>query len=50
MADGRKRDWTWDQWDNERQNKAGKGKWRVKIFVPDVRPEPFFIEFSIKAQ
>lgn len=50
MADGKKRQWTWDQWDNERQNEATKGKWRIKIFVPDVRSEPFSIEFSIKAE
>ena len=49
MADGKKRQWTWDQWDNERQNQATQGKWRIKVFVPDVRQEPFSVEFSIKA-
>jgi hypothetical protein len=48
MANGKERQWTWDQWDNERQNKAKAGKWRIKIFIPDVRPEPLFVEFSIK--
>jgi len=50
VADGKKRQWTWDQWDNERQNKAKAGKWRIKVFIPDVRPEPFLVEFSIKAE
>lgn len=48
MNDGKKRDWTWSQWDNEHQVKAAPGKWRMRLLVPDVRPEPFFVEFTIK--
>lgn len=48
MNNGKNRTWNWDQWDNERLNKAKPGKWRMKLFVPGVRPEPFFIEFTIK--
>ncbi|MDD8026995.1 MAG: hypothetical protein PHI34_10790, partial [Acidobacteriota bacterium] len=48
LNDGKKRDWTWNQWDNEHQNKAVPGKWRMRLLVPGVRPEPFFVEFTIK--
>jgi len=48
MNDGKKRNWGWGQWDNELLNKAKPGTWRLKLFVPGVRPEPFFVEFTIK--
>lgn len=34
MSSGQKINWTWDQWDNERQHKAHPGRWRVKFYAP----------------
>ena len=45
---GDKREWVWDLWDNERQNKAGAGDWRIRFFAPNALPKPFIVKFMIK--
>jgi len=46
---GDKRLWVWDLWDNERQNKAQAGNWRIKFFAPNALTKPFIVRFKIKA-
>jgi|GEM_PF-1697887 len=49
MHKGDKRLWVWDLWDNERQNKAVAGNWRIKFYAPEALPKPFVVTFKIKA-
>ncbi|MEI6614465.1 MAG: hypothetical protein WCL37_06175, partial [Chrysiogenales bacterium] len=42
-----KKNWEWDRWDNERQNKAVSGNYRIKFFAPQASDEPIKVEFKI---
>lgn len=41
------RTWKWDQRDNERTHKAQPGPWRIKLYAPGIRPQPFIVTFKI---
>jgi len=49
LKTGDTRAWFWDQRDNERQNKAAPGRWRIRFFAPAALDKPFVVHFSIKA-
>jgi len=48
IRSGHKKKWNWDLWDNERENKATPGRWRIKMYIPSYQKKPLVAFFTIK--
>lgn len=48
LKPGKTKKITWDQWDNERENKAQPGQWRIMFYTPKAKLKPVKGAFRIK--